>query len=202
MEATTILGALGTLIGLVRAVPQLVRLLRARDAHGVSLDTAATSSIVSFGWATYGVLTEQPAVTLATGASGIVFAIITVVAARLGRSARELRAAPVWFVVLLAAVLVQGSDALGLLLPVSVLIANVPQIAAAFRERDLTGLSIGTWSLSMSDGLVWGAYALVSGDTSILVFGVLQLTTSATIVVRRWSWERRGGVAEMAADAR
>lgn len=200
MEATTILGAFGTLIGLVRATPQLTRLVRARDAHGVSLDTAATSSIVSFGWATYGVLTEQPAVALATGASGIVFAAITVVAERLGRSTRELRAAPIWFLVLASAAALRGSDGLGFLLPISVLVANVPQIAAALREHDLTGLSTGTWLLSVSDGLVWGLYALASGDTSILVFGVLQLTTSSAIVLRRWWWERHGGLAERAAE--
>jgi uncharacterized protein with PQ loop repeat len=190
MSATTLLGGLGTVIGLVRALPQLVRLARERDAHGVSLDTAVTSSIVSFGWATYGVLTEQPAVALATGASGIVFAAVSVLALRLGRGANGLRAAPVWFVALATATALSGSDGLGLLLPVSVLIANVPQIVAAYRENDLTGLSAPTWLLSMSDGAVWLTYSLFAGDVSILVFGILQLGTSAIIVARRWRWER------------
>jgi hypothetical protein len=53
MTNTAILGAIGTVIGLVRAVPQLLRLLRTRQAHGVSADTAATSSVVSFGAAAY-----------------------------------------------------------------------------------------------------------------------------------------------------
>ena len=44
---TVEIGTPGTLIGLVRALPQLLRLVRERNAHGVSLDTAATSSIVS-----------------------------------------------------------------------------------------------------------------------------------------------------------
>ena len=200
MTATTALGALGTLVGLVRALPQFVRLRRTRDVHGVSLDTAATSSIVSFGWVTYGALTDQPAVVLATGASGIVFAAIATLAIRLGRSPRDLRAAPVWFGVLLTATLLGGSDGLGALLPISVLVANVPQLLAAFRERDLTGLSIGTWLLSASDGLVWFCYALVADDTSILLFGILQLTTSSAIVARRWIWERRGGLTRVAAE--
>ena len=38
-----------TTIGVTRALPQLVRLLRTRHAYGVSIDTAATSRIVSFG---------------------------------------------------------------------------------------------------------------------------------------------------------
>lgn len=190
MDLAALLGGLGTLIGLVRALPQLVRLARTRDAHGVSLDTAATSSVVSFGWATYGVLTEQLPVTLATGSSGIVFALITLLALRLGRHGRELRTAPLWLVVLAACAGVAGSGGLGIVLPVSVLVANVPQLLVAFRERDLTGLSPATWALSVSDGAVWLAYALVTGDTAILVFGVLQAGTSGAIVVRRWAWSR------------
>lgn len=73
MTITSILGSLGTLNGLVRALPQLIKLNRAGEAYGVSVDTAATSSIVSFGWASYGVMTDQPYVCLATGASGLIF---------------------------------------------------------------------------------------------------------------------------------
>ena len=188
MDAAGLLGAAGTLIGLVRALPQLIRLLRTRDAHGVSLDSAATSSIVSFGWATYGWLTEQLPVTLATGSSGVVFALITVLALRFGRKPSEFRAAPVWLVVLAGAVAVASSDGLAVLLPISVLVANGPQLIVAFREADLTGLSAGTWMLSASDGAVWLAYALVTEDRAILVFGILQLITSVAIVIRRLTW--------------
>lgn len=190
MDAAGALGALGTLVGLVRAMPQLIRLAKTRDAHGVSLDTAATSSIVSFGWATYGVLTDQLPVTLATGSSGVVFALITLFALRLGRRMTELRAAPAWLVVLATVGFLAKADGLGILLPVSVLVANLPQLVVAYRESDLTGLSVSTWSLSIADGTVWAVYAVVTGDTAILVFGILQLTTSGAIVARRLAWSR------------
>jgi uncharacterized protein with PQ loop repeat len=190
VDATAVLGGLGTAIGLVRAFPQFLRLLRTRDVHGVSLDAAATSSFVSFGWATYGYLTDQLAVTLATGSSGIVFALITLLAFRFGRRIGEFRAAPVWLVLLVGTGVLGGDTGLGVLLPVSVLVANGPQLLVAYRESDLTGLSLTTWLLSVSDGAVWTAYALVTGDVAILVFGVLQLTTSGAIVLRKWSWAR------------
>lgn len=190
MNAANALGGVGALIGLIRALPQLLRLLRTRDAHGVSLDTAATSSVVSFGWATYGVLTDQVAVTLATGSSGSMFALIALLALKLGRRATELRAAPVWLVVLVGVAVAARAGGLAILLPISVLVANVPQLVVAYREADLTGLSPSTWLLSVSDGSVWAVYALVTGDVAILVFGVLQLTTSGAIVSRRWSWGR------------
>lgn len=190
METAAVLGGIGTLVGLVRALPQLVRLTTTRDAHGVSLDTAATSSAVSFGWATYGVMTEQVPVTLATGSSGVVFALVTMLALRLGRRASELRAAPVWCAVLVVVAIAARAGGLGVVLPVSVLVANVPQLVVAYREPDLTGLSPSTWLLSVTDGAVWLAYALVTSDAAILVFGVLQVSTSGAIVARRWVWSR------------
>src|SRR5690349_1685677 len=69
----TVWGAMGAGLGLVRAVPQLLRLIRTHDSRGVSLDTLVTGAIVSLGWATYGLLTEQPIVSAATGASAVVF---------------------------------------------------------------------------------------------------------------------------------
>ena len=69
MNLSSLLGIFGTIIGLVRALPQLVSLLRSKGALGVSVDTAATSAIVSYGWAIYGVLTAQPYVALATGSA-------------------------------------------------------------------------------------------------------------------------------------
>lgn len=182
MTSLSILGALGTLIGLVRAVPQLARLLRTRQAYGVSVDTAATSSIVSFGWATYGLLTHQLYVSLATGSSGVVFAIITVMALRFGRRVREFAVAPIWLVVLLAAGGLAGQAGLGIVLPISVLAANVPQLWVAYHEGNLADLSLGTWLLSIADGLVWGVYTLIQPDMAIMVFAGFQLTTSGLIV--------------------
>lgn len=181
---------MGTLVGLVRALPQLMRLLRAREAFGVSVDTAGTSAIVSFGWAAYGLLTNQPYVSLATGSSGLIFALITFAALRFGRSLREFRITPVWFMVLLLAGLLAGKTGLGIVLSVSVLVANLPQLWVAYSEGNLTDLSLGTWLLSMTDGLVWGVYALLQHDISIMAYGLSQLVTSGLIVALKLTHQR------------
>jgi uncharacterized protein with PQ loop repeat len=185
MNLASLFGALGTALGLVRALPQLVRLLRARQAHGVSVDTAATSAIVSFGWAVYGLLTGQPFVSLATGSSGLIFSAITFFALRSGRRAREFKIAPLWLFVVILTGLLAGKVGLGILLPLSVLAANLPQLWLAFKEGNLADLSLGTWLLSLTDGLVWGGYALSKGDLPILIYAVLQMTTSGLIVAAR-----------------
>lgn len=191
MNSVSLLGALGTLIGLVRAVPQLLTLFRTRQVYGVSVDTAATSSIVSFGWATYGALTAQPYVSLATGSSGVIFALITIMALRFGRQVREFKIAPLWLVVLLFVGVMVGQWGLGLVLPISVLAANIPQLWVAYREGNLADLSLGTWLLSMADGLVWGIYALIQQDISIIVFGCFQLISSGLIVALKLIYESK-----------
>lgn len=177
---------MGTALGLIRAVPQLVRLFRAREACGVSVDTAATSSMVSFGWAVYGILTRQVYVSLATGLSGFIFALIAFLALCFGRSIRELRIAPAWFFVLFLSAILAGKNGLGMLLPISVLVANTPQLWVAYREGNLADLSLGTWLLSMTDGLVWGLYSLLQQDVPIAVYGVFQVLTSGAIVLLKW----------------
>ncbi len=183
MNFASFLGSVGTVVGLIRAVPQLLRLLRAREAYGVSLDSAATSSIVSFGWAAYGIMTDQLYVSLATGSSGLIFAIITFFAMRFGRSSKEFKVAPFWFVVLLLAGAFAGKSGLGIMLPISVLAANIPQFWVAYKEGNLTDLSLGTWALSITDGLIWGIYSIIQRDFSIMVFGFFQLLTSGLIVI-------------------
>lgn len=184
------LGVLATMVGLTRAMPQLVRLLRARDAAGISVDGCATSAIVSSFWATYGVLTGQPAVVLASGTPAAIFVLITIAALRYGRRVNEFRAAPVFLALFTAVVVTGGAVGLGLVLTVGALVANTPHVIVAFRENDLSGVSPSTWKLTATDGAIWITYALITGDIPILVNNIFQFTTSALIVARRWRWAR------------
>jgi len=182
VDITAILGTFGTLLGLVRAMPQLVRLLRAREALGVSVDTAATTAICSFSWALYGVLTDQFYFSLASGLTGLIFTLIALFALRFGRTIKELKVAPMWFAVLLLAWAVAGKNGLGAVLAVSVLVANLPQLWLAYKESDLTDLSLETWSISTVEGLTWLAYALLRQDLAVVVSTIFQVTTSGLIV--------------------
>jgi len=103
-------------------------------------------------------------------------------ALRFGRQVREFTIAPIWLAVLLLVSSIAGKTGLGMALPISVLAANVPQLWVAYQEGNLADLSLGTWLLSMGDGLVWGIYSLIQQDTAIMVFACFQLTTSGLIV--------------------
>ena len=187
MSPSSILGFFGTIIGLVRALPQLLSILRTQKASGVSVDTTATSSIVSFGWAVYGFLTNQPFVCLATGSSGIIFLLITIFALRFGRKAKEFKIAPFWLCVLFLSYYSIGVNGLGLVLAISILAANMPQFWIAYKESNLSDLSLGTWLFSMSDGFVWGIYSYLQHDFSIMTYAFFQLSTSGMIVILKLS---------------
>ena len=182
MDFPSVLGLIGTVIDLTRATPQLMRLFRARTSFGVSVDTAGTSCAVSLGWTTYGIITNQIFVMLASGIMAMFFLIITMVALRFGRSVREFRIAPLWLTVLAVSVLFFGKTGLGLMLSISALISNVPQIRVAYREENLSGLSLGTWMLTLAGGLVWGWYAILLTDLTIITSAFFQSVTSGIII--------------------
>ncbi len=182
MELTSILGTFGTILGLFRAIPQLVRLVRAKEAFGVSVDTAATSAICSFSWVIYGVLTEQFFFSLSSGLTGFIFTLITLFALRFGRQFKEFKVTPIWFIVLLLAGVIFGENGLGLVLSISVLISNIPQIWLAYKENNLADLSLGTWLISTVEGTIWLTYAFLQQDIAIVVSAFFQATTSGMIV--------------------
>lgn len=198
MSIPSILGALGTILGLIRAMPQLVRLLRVGQAFGVSADTAATSAICSFSWVVYGVLTDQFYFSLSSGLTGLIFTLIAFFALRFGRRLTEFKVAPLWFTVLLLAGVIAGKNGLGLVLAISVLVANLPQLWLAYRESNLTSLSMGTWSISTIEGLIWLTYALLRQDAAIIVSAFFQALTSGLIVAltltRQAKMQRHAGL--------
>lgn len=163
-------------------MPQLLKLLRAKEAFGVSVDTAATSAICSFGWVAYGVWTDQFYFSLASGLTGLVFTLIALFSLRYGRQVKELRVAPIWLAVLLVAGLVAGENGLGVVLAISVLVANIPQLWLAVKESNLTDLSLGTWTISTIEGLIWLTYSFLRQDNAIMVSAFFQAMTSGLIV--------------------
>lgn len=196
MNFISTLGFTGTIIDLLRAAPQLMRLLRERKSFGVSVDTSGTSCVVSLGWTTYGIITDQIFVAIASGAIASLFFIITVAALRLGRSAREFRVTPLWLVVLFSALIFFGKNGLGLMLSISALISNVPQIRVAYKEENLSGLSLGTWLLTLSGGLVWFVYGFLNNDLTIMVSTFFQSVTSTIIIGLKLFKQRTGNASD------
>ena len=96
----------------------------------------------------------HPYVSFAIGSSGVIFALITVMALRFGREAQGIHHCPHLACCSTPRQQHCRKTGLGMALPVSVLAANVPQLWVAYPAGNLADLSLGTWLLSMGDGLV------------------------------------------------
>ena len=72
------------------------------------------------------------------------------------------------------------------MLSISALISNVPQIRVAYKEENLSGLSLGTWLLTLTAGLVWGWYAILQQDLTIITSAFFQSVTSGIIVALKF----------------
>ena len=183
MDGMAIFVIVSTTLGITRALPQLMRILRTRQAHGVSVDTSATSALVSSGWAVYGLWTHQPSISFASSATAVIFVLITLTALRFGRHLKELKIAPVWLVVLVLFAGLGGAIGLSLVLLISGLVANIPQIRIAYKEGNLASLSLTTWLLAMAEGLLWGSYGIVQRDIAVFMNNGFLVGTSAMIVI-------------------
>lgn len=183
MDGMAIFVIVSTTLGITRALPQLMRILRTRQAHGVSVDTSATSALVSSGWAVYGLWTHQPSISFASSATAVIFVLITLTALRFGRHLKELKIAPVWLVVLVLFGGLGGAIGLSLVLLISGLVANIPQIRIAYKEGNLASLSLTTWLLAMAEGLLWGSYGIVQRDIAVFMNNGFLVGTSAMIVI-------------------
>ena len=86
---------------------------------------------------------------------------------------------------------IAGKNGLGMVLPVSLLATNIPQLWVAYEEGNVADLSLGTWLLSVADGLVWGVYSLFQEGISIMVNAFFQLATGGLIVTLKLLHEAR-----------
>jgi uncharacterized protein with PQ loop repeat len=188
LNALTIISVLGTVTALFRALPQLVKLVRTQDVAGISVDGAATGTVVMSAWTTYGFLTDQPGVILACGIPAITFAAIALASLRYGRKLGEIKAAPLWLPAFATFLIAGGVTGLGIALSVGALIANTPHVLVAYREKDLSGISPTMWRATCTDGALWVAYGVISGDIPILVNNTLNLVTGLAIVIRHRRW--------------
>jgi hypothetical protein len=89
-----------------------------------------------------------------------------------------------WATVGAAAWVNGGTELLGLVLAAAVLVNQVPQVWAALREDDLSGLAPATWLFALADGALWGGYGLAAGDRAVVLYGVILISAACVILTR------------------
>ena len=178
--STTALALVASAVFLVRLVPQPARLARSGVDAGVSPLAALNAVIGTVAWLVYGLDAGLPVVWIVS-LLALVPGVWTVALLRSATTARDLTWAAAWVAVLAAAA---TAGVFGLALAAGVVVSSGPQVVAAVRSEQLSGLAPATWWLAIADAVTWGAYGLALGDAALTGYGVV-LLASALIVLSR-----------------
>jgi uncharacterized protein with PQ loop repeat len=166
-------------------LPQLLRLIRTRDAEGVSFAWPALACVNNGAWfayfikSSYGLAPVTAAIaTFGAGATALVLA-------RLGRaSAATAGWVGTWLGALVIIGHLGGMAFLGVALSAAAAAQLAPSVWAAYRTRTPTGVSLGTWLLVLGEMSCWGTYGWWRSDPRLLVLGVLGCSAAALMVAR------------------
>lgn len=192
MQPADIFVIVATALAWTTLIPQIVKLARTGDPKGVSATWPYIGLVTNAAWTSY--LWSQGLWAAMPSTAGMVFFYVLVI--RYLRRARVPLGRPLARGVLLGGLytviaVVLGWSALGLVLGWSYIVQISPAVWSAYRSRNPTGISVGSWSLITVESGLWLVYGWLLGDVPIVVFGSTGLASGAAIVVRALLTGRR-----------
>jgi uncharacterized protein with PQ loop repeat len=184
------LAVVATGLAAIFLIPQIVRLVRHRDASGVSPVWAAFGVLTNLAWVVYLAVEGMWIATLAPALAVVSYGVVLAAVTRVDQSRRW-----VWWSVAYGLVFVVvstggGSTAAGLLLAVTPAIQLAPEVTAVYRKARPSGVSPTTWTLALAEALCWGGYGVLVTDPALVGYGVFT-SLGALLVLARW-WVRCG----------
>ncbi len=105
--------------------------------------------------------------------------------APVGRLAPPVGAAASWLVVLVAARAFGGPTALAALLGAAYAVQLTPAVVTAWRTWSPSGIAVSTWTLRLTEAVLWGLYGHVRGDLPLVLFGVFGTVESCAVLLRK-----------------
>jgi uncharacterized protein with PQ loop repeat len=178
-----LLGWIGTVLFLVRLLPQPWHTWRSGRGEGVSVQSLVNGMASDGGWLVYGLVAGLPPVWVAALVAAPV-CTTTLVLLREQVRAREVGVAVGWAGCMALGWLVGGPVGLGSVLGVAVVVNHGPQAVHALRSDDLSGLHPATFWLSLADASLWGGYGVAIGDGALVTYGVVLGTVGVIVLVR------------------
>lgn len=183
---------LATLLAFVTLVPQVTKLWKTRNAEGVSATWATLGAVSNAAWVAYLTSQELWLALPSTASMAIFFAVTAGLIMRTGQSiGQSVLLGSLWAVILTAAGLIGSWAGLGTLLGVSFGVQATPSLWTAFRTRTPSGISPGTWQLTLIEGLLWLVYGAGHSDRPIVLFGVLSSIAATLMLARYYSTRKR-----------
>jgi uncharacterized protein with PQ loop repeat len=177
----TVYVAVVVAIGVVPLLPQLVRLAHTGDPTGLSLPALLAGLVNYLAWTFYLAGTDSTGLLVGNVLAGVVWVAVTALAVQSLAWSTSCLVPVVWALVLLAVVTL-APGLLGSILGVGSLLVFVPQAVGAWRVPSLSGVSAASWWLLLAQGLVWFGESLPGLLVGGLVFGVVCVTASLSVL--------------------
>lgn len=183
----TVLAVAASVIGSGMAFPQALKLFRTRRTEGLSPTWIGVSMAINAWWTAYAIAESLWMLLPVSSVSLSMYAWIAVVFVRNAAGQRRsgllvgvfgLGMAP------LPVLIVAGWESAGIAIGLSYGLQLAPAVLAAFRTRELSGVSSLTWVLSFGEAILWLGYGVGVNDAALGVSGVVGIVLAGAILVR------------------
>jgi uncharacterized protein with PQ loop repeat len=181
----TTLGVIGTVLGIIRAWPQVREIAVRRQTAGVSVQTWALTLLNNASWLALGVIIGAPPIIISNLLSAVgSVAVLTAVQLQ-QRQKRLARAAAVALggAAVVGLTSLGGATALTVLATLLAVSMFMPQLFMVLRSG-AAGVSATTWLVSAISAGVWLLYAFALGRPSIAACQVVIMPASLVITHR------------------
>jgi len=188
------IGWIGGVTSTVMLLPQMIALLRTGDTKGMAWPLWVVYIGITLGWISHGI---NIGVAFIVVANVVAFGV-TIVSLIYLRRAGKL---PSWWLIaagLAFGVLVisldwfVGSAAFGATVVTPVAIAKLHQGIHIMRTQSVTGVSVGSWVMQLTNELIWGVWAVLSLEPGTIISTIV--TGTCNLFVLTWLLLRRHGV--------
>ena len=171
-----------TVLTVAIVIPQAWRLVKTRNAAGLSPAGLAIGSVNYVAWVGYLTYQQQWLAMSATAFAAVVWLGTAVyAAARLGLSRAAMLSTLGWsaFLGTLAAISV---PVFGVALSFGAVYSGIPAVREAWKAEQISGISASTWGLYVAEALAWLAWAVMERDLVVGLYGVLATGVGAAVI--------------------
>ena len=175
-----VIGWLATLLTLASGLPQVIKLVRTRDAQGVSSWTYVIWASTALFWAGWGFhIDALPVIAVNLILLPILLTLVIILGPDRRQSLVLFASPPVLILALLT-----YAPATAMIGTVLACLLAVPSVVEAFRTEDPSGVAIGTWVLLAASGALWVIYNIGIGYPLAASSLVVEAALSCVVIGR------------------
>jgi uncharacterized protein with PQ loop repeat len=181
----TILGAIGTTLGVLRAWPQVRGIVGRRETAGVSVHTWALTLLNNASWLTLGLIITAPPIIISNllSAAGCIAVLVAIQRQQPQRLLARQVGVALAGAALVGLTSLGGAGALTVLATTLAVSMFLPQLVRVLRSG-AAGVSPATWLVTAISSAVWILYALALGRPSIGACHLVIMPASLVIAHR------------------